>query len=66
MLIGYQLLVAFVGVRVVDGEWFVDGSTFRHELDGAARVGGDIADGHQTVGQGRTAGDLENAFWARN
>lgn len=41
-----------ISVRVVEAEGGVDGGALVHELNGAARVGGNVADGQHAVRQG--------------
>lgn len=53
-----SLLVTFVGVRVVDAEGLVNGGALGHELDGAPGVRGNVADGHQSMRETRTARGL--------
>ena len=42
---------SLVEIRIVDGERFVDGSAFSHELDRATRVRRDITNSDQSMGQ---------------
>ena len=44
-----ERLLVLVPVRVVEAEGLVDGGALVHELDGAARVGRNVADGQQPV-----------------
>ena len=46
-----EALLVLVPVGVVQAERLVDGGTLVHELDGAAGVGGDVADGKESVGK---------------
>ena len=48
-----HLVLVLVGV--VQAERLVDRGALVHELDGAAGVGGDVADGEQPMGEGRSA-----------
>jgi len=46
----------------------IDGGTLLHELDGAAGVGRDVADGEQAVRQLRTADDVgqpRRVLWSK-
>ena len=49
-----EALLVLVPVGVVQTEGLVNGGALVHELDGAAGVGGDVADGEQPMGEGRS------------
>lgn len=51
-------VVVDVLVGVVHAEGLVDGGALAHELDGAAGVGRDVADGEQPAGGAETLGAL--------
>ena len=48
-------LLVLVPVGVVEAEGLVDGGALVHELDRAAGVGRDVADGQQPMGEGGSA-----------
>jgi len=53
---------------VIKLEWMVDGRTLFHELDRAARVGRDVADGEQAVRKLGTTDDVcqpRRVFWPK-
>ena len=51
-------VVVDVLFSVVELERLIDGRALLHELDGAARVGRDVADGQEPMRQLRTADDV--------
>ena len=61
-----HLVLVLVGV--VQAEWLVNRGALVHELDGAARIGRDVADGNKTGGEVRAARrglDPRDRGWAQ-
>ena len=57
-----EALLVLVPVGVVQTEGLVNGGALVHELDGAAGVGGDVADGEQPMREGGSAWGRDSRY----